>query len=121
MTTFDYGKAAEVDQPMGSALILSRKAISEIGLMDDGFPIFFNEVDWLYRAKQKGWQVYFTPDATIIHHGASITKQVRRRAMTKKSHRSLLRFYAKHFKGRIFAPTYYLTVACIRFSLLLRG
>lgn len=121
MTTFGYDKVAEVDQPMGSALILRREAIKDIGLMDEGFPIFFNEVDWLYRAKQKGWQVYFTPDATIIHHGAGSTKQVKRRAMVKESHRSLLRFYAKHFKGRIFTPTYYFAVACIRLSLLLRG
>lgn len=121
MTTFGYDKVAEVDQPMGSALILGRAAINDVGLMDEGFPIFFNEVDWLYRAKQKGWHVYFTPDATVIHHGAGSTKQVKRQIMAKESHRSLLRFYAKHFKGCIFAPTYYFTVACIRLSLLLRG
>lgn len=121
MTTFAYDKAAEVDQPMGSALILRREAIDDVGLMDEGFPIFFNEVDWLYRAKQKGWQVWFVPDAAIVHHGAGSTKQVKRRAMRKESHRSLLRFYAKHFKGRVFAPTYYFTIACIRLSMLLRG
>lgn len=121
MTTFGYDKPAEVDQPMGSALILRRAAIGDIGLMDEDFPIFFNEVDWLYRAKQKGWEVWFTPHATVIHHGAGSTKQVKRRAMVKESHRSLLHFYAKHFRGRIFAPTYYLTAACIRLSMLLRG
>jgi GT2 family glycosyltransferase len=121
MTCFTYDQVAEVDQPMGSALILSARAIRDIGVMDESFPIFFNEVDWLYRAKQKGWKVYFVPDATVIHHGASSTKQVRRRKMTKESHLSLLRFYAKHFKGRVFGPVYYFTVACIRISLLLRG
>lgn len=121
MNAFDYDNAAEVDQPMGSALILRRDAIDDVGMMDEEFPIFFNEVDWLYRAKEKGWQVWFTPDATVIHHGAGSTKQVKRRAMIKESHRSLLRFYAKHFRGRIFAPAYYFTVACIRLSLLLRG
>ena len=121
MTWFDYDRVAQVDQPMGSALLLNKAAVRDVGLMDEGFPIFFNEVDWLYRAKQKGWEVYFVPDATVIHHGAGSTKQVKRRVMVRESHKSLLRFYAKHFKGRIPAPVYYFTVACIRISMLLRG
>lgn len=121
MTSFAYDRVAEVDQPMGSALILNKEAVCDVGNMDEAFPIFFNEVDWLYRAKQKGWQVYFVPHATVIHHGASSTKQVRRRKMVRESHRSLLLFYAKHFRGRVFAPIYYFTVACIRLSMLLRG
>ncbi len=121
MTHFAYDKVAKVDQPMGSALILNKKAICDVGEMDEDFPIFFNEVDWLYRATQKGWSIYFTPDATVIHHGAGSTKQVRRRRMVRESHKSLLAFYAKHFKGRILGPVYYFTVACIRLSMLLRG
>lgn len=121
MTTFGYDRVAEVDQPMGSALILNKKAVRDVGVMDEGFPIFFNEVDWLYRAKQKRWEVYFVPYATVIHHGAGSTKQVKRRKMVRESHKSLLRFYAKHFRGRISAPVYYFTVACIRLSMFLRG
>lgn len=121
MTWFSYDTIAQVDQPMGSALILSKKAISDVGEMDEDFPIFFNEVDWLYRAKQKGWEVYFVPDAVVIHHGGSSTKQVERRVMVRESHKSLLRFYAKHFRGCIPAPVYYFTAACIRISMLLRG
>lgn len=121
MTYFKYGHVAKVDQPMGSALILNKKAVRDVGEMDEAFPIFFNEVDWLYRACRSGWSVYFTPDATVIHHGAGSTKQVRRRKMIRESHKSLLAFYAKHFRGRIFPPVYYFTVACIRLSMLLRG
>ncbi|NLN76336.1 MAG: glycosyltransferase [Armatimonadetes bacterium] len=121
MTWFDYDEIIEVDQPMGSALIINVKALKEIGTLDESFPIFFNEVDWLYRTKQAGWNIYFVPDAVVIHHGGSSTKQVRRRAMVRESHRSLLKFYAKHFKGRICPLTYYFTVACIRISMCLRG
>jgi len=121
MTWFGYDAVAEVDQPMGSALILNKEAVRDVGEMDEGFPIFFNEVDWLYRAKQNGWEVYFVPNAVVIHHGASSTKQVKRRTMIRESHKSLLRFYTKHFRGRISAPVYYFTVACIRISMLLRG
>lgn len=121
MTYFNYDTVAEVDQPMGSCLMLSRKAIDEVGLLDESFPIFFNEVDWLYRAKQCGFRIYFTPDAVVIHHGAGSTSQVNRRMMVRESHDSLLRFYKKHFRHRVFAPIYYFTVICILISRLLRG
>ena len=88
--------------------------------MDESFPIFFNDVDWLYRAHQAGHKVYFTPDATVIHHGAGSTSQAPKRKMVAESHESLLRFYAKHYRKRMFAPVYWFVVACIRVSKLLR-
>ncbi len=54
MTWFTYEQIAEVDQPMGTFLMLSRRAVEDVGLMDEQFPIFFNEVDWCYRAKARG-------------------------------------------------------------------
>lgn len=121
MTYFNYDKVAEVDQPMGSCLILSRSALDETGVFDEQFPIFFNEVDWLYRARTQGYKIYFTPDATVIHHGAAGTRQAGKRKMTCESHKSLLRFYNKHFKGKIAAPVYWLTYTCIRISMGVKG
>lgn len=120
MTYFDYESTAEVDQPMGSCLMLSGKALKTIGLMDEQFPIFFNEVDWLYRVKKAKYKVYYTPDAVVIHHGASSTKQVAKRLMSIESHKSLLKFYEKHFKGQISPLTYYFVVACIKLSILIK-
>jgi GT2 family glycosyltransferase len=115
MTWFTYDKETEVDQPMGSCIILSRRALADVGTLDQDFPIFFNEVDWCYRAKQAGWKIYFTPEAEVIHHGAAGTKQVRR-AMRSESRRSLERFYRKHYRGRLFGPVYWFIVAAIRLS-----
>ena len=106
MTWFDYDHVTEVDQPMGSCLLLSRKALDEVGLFDPEFPIFFNEVDWCYRAKMQGWKVYFTPDAEVVHHGGAGTSQ-RKPAMRRESHRSLWRFYRKHYRKRIWRPVYW--------------
>ncbi len=120
MSWFTYDTEADVDQPMGSCLILSRKAIDGVGLLDEAFPIFFNEVDWLYRAREAGCRIYFTPSATIVHHGAASTSQVERRKMIRESHESLLRFYAKHFRRKLSLPVYYFTTACIRVGGLFR-
>lgn len=115
MTWFKYDREAEVDQPMGSCLMLSHKAVNTVGLFDEQFPIFFNEVDWLYRATLAGWKVYFTPSAEVIHHGAASTKQVRRR-MRLESHKSLAAYYRKHYKNRLFAPAYWLIMSAIKLS-----
>ena len=97
MTFFDYDRVSEVDQPMGSFLLLTRAALDKVGLMDPEFPIFFNEVDWCWRAKrEQGFRLYYTPDAVVTHYGGSSTRQVKA-AMIRESHRSLLRFYDKHY------------------------
>ena len=117
MTYFRYTREAEVDQPMGSCLLVSRKAIDDVGRFDEDFPIFFNEVDWLYRAKQAGWKVYFTPDAEVLHHGGAGTGQVKPE-VTMESHRALWKFYEKHYKGRIPKPIYWLIGAAISINSL---
>lgn len=115
MTWFGYDEEAEVDQPMGSCLILSRAVLEKIGRFDEDFPIFFNEVDWCYRAKLAGWRTYFTPSAEIVHYGGASTRQVRRQ-MRRESHRSLARFYRKHYRGRISLPAYWFILGAIWLS-----
>jgi GT2 family glycosyltransferase len=106
MTYFDYDQSGEVDQPMGSFLMLSRAALDQVGMMDPDFPIFFNEVDWCWRAKRDlGWKIYYTPTAEVTHVGGASTRQVKAR-MISESHGSLLRFYEKHYKKRLKGPLY---------------
>lgn len=106
MTYFDYEHPGEVDQPMGTFLMISRKCLEQVGLMDIQFPIFFNEVDWCYRAKREhGWRIYYTPEVTITHYGGSSTKQVKPQ-MIEESHRSFIRFYEKYYKNKI-SPVLY--------------
>lgn len=96
---FDYSKEADVEQPMGSFLMFRRKALDEVGMMDERFPIFFNEVDLLYRMKLRGWKIRYSPNVQVIHHGGASTSQVRK-AMIWESHRSLTRYYRKwYFHG----------------------
>lgn len=119
MGWFSHNREMEVDQPMGSALALRRQAIQDVGLLDEQFPLFFNEVDWCYRAKQRGWRVAFTPEVSIVHHGGRGTSQIRLAAL-RESHRSLERFYQKHLRGRIPWPLYVATLAANRVGALVR-
>lgn len=98
MTWFPYDRVAEVDQPMGTFLMMRRAVVEQIGGLDLAFPIFFNEVDWCLRCKRLGWKIYFTPEVEIIHYGGASTSQVGA-AMAWESRRGLLRFYAKHYNA----------------------
>ncbi len=109
MPWFTYDHEAEVDQPMGTFLLISRAALEDVGLLDEQFPIFFNEVDWCYRARQRGWKIVFTPTVEVVHYGGGSTRQVSAR-MAWESRRSLLRFYRKYYRSFLFAPIYWLAV-----------
>ena len=98
MTWFDYAQTLEVDQPMGTFLLIRARVLKEVGLLDEAFPIFFNEVDWCLRCKRAGWKIYFTPDAQITHYGGASTAQVGA-AMAWESRAGLLNFYRKHYRA----------------------
>ena len=100
MTYWDHGSRREVDQPMASALAVRRAAFDEVGLFDESFPLYFNDVDLCYRLRQAAWRIVFEPRAKVLHHHGQSTWQVRPTAVLE-SHRSLIRFYRKHYRGRV--------------------
>jgi GT2 family glycosyltransferase len=96
---FDYERQQPGPQPMGTFLLFRREALEAVGSasapFDPAFPIFFNEVDLLYRLDRAGWPCLYSPAAWVRHHGGESTKQVRK-SMIWESHRSLLRYLWKH-------------------------
>ncbi|MFQ6133493.1 MAG: glycosyltransferase family 2 protein [Armatimonadota bacterium] len=113
MSCWDYDDTRQVDQPMASCLMLRKRALDEVGHFDEGFPMFFNDVDLCYRLKAAGWEVYFTPEGEALHHHAASTSQVWPE-MVRQSNQGLLRFYRKHYRGRISRPAYAVGVLLIR-------
>jgi len=75
MKEFTYESATVVDQIMGACMVIPREAIKQVGLLDEKYWIWFEEVDWCRRAKQKGLEIWFTPVAEIVHYGGVSFKQ----------------------------------------------
>ncbi len=75
MTWWDFNETREVDQPMGSALMIKKEVLDAVGLFDQNIFIWFDEVDLLYRIKKAGWKIFFTPEARIKHHLSQSFKQ----------------------------------------------
>jgi hypothetical protein len=67
---------AEVDWVTGAALMVRREAMDQVGMMDEGFFMYSEELDWCKRIKAAGWQVAYMPSAQIIHHEGKSSEQV---------------------------------------------
>ncbi|MFA4029658.1 MAG: hypothetical protein GDYSWBUE_000951 [Candidatus Fervidibacterota bacterium] len=119
MTWWKHDEMRQVEQPMASAMILRRDAFIELGGFDEGFPIFFNDVDLCYRAYARGFKIYFLPDATSVHYHGASTRHLRERIVIE-SHISLLRFYSKHYRGTIGILPYSFTKGIIMLAMPLR-
>ncbi|MBY0358819.1 MAG: glycosyltransferase [Candidatus Obscuribacterales bacterium] len=98
MLDFDHLHEREVDQPEGACLMMRRSVIDQVGTLDEGFFMLFEEVDWCYRIKEAGWQIWFAPQAQVVHHYGQSIKQVKAK-MILSSHRGLYRFWSKHYCG----------------------
>jgi len=101
MSYFGYNKIAEVDQPMASCLLLRKEVFQRIGLFDETFPIFFNDVDFSKRMKLAGFKTIYFPNVEVFHHRGASTSQVRAK-MIWEWHISLFRYFKKHRSGKGF-------------------
>lgn len=78
----------------GSCLLARRRAVDQVGLFDEGFFLYEEDVDLCVRVRAAGWRVVFTPAAEAVHHlGSSMARSA---AAGLEYHRSHLLFYKKH-------------------------
>ncbi|HET6384416.1 MAG TPA: glycosyltransferase family 2 protein [Armatimonadota bacterium] len=83
----------------GSVLMVSRPALEEIGLLDERFFMYCEDMDWCRRAHDRGWGVFYQPAASVIHIHARSTDQ-RIPAMIIEHHRSMWKYFCKHERDR---------------------
>ena len=100
MAGWAHDQIREVDQLMGSCLMVRRKMLEQIGLLDERFFLYFEEVDLCLRAKQTGWKIMFFPDPEmeVVHAGgASSSQDLRLRDLQR--YQSLCLWHQKHLPG----------------------
>ncbi|OQX86928.1 hypothetical protein B6D60_05095 [candidate division KSB1 bacterium 4484_87] len=100
MGDFDHNQTREVEQPQGAFLLLRREVSSQIGFLDERFPMFFSDVDLCRRIFGAGWKILFFPEVHIIHaKGTSVLRN--RVKMLKTSHLSFYHYFQKYYSGKI--------------------
>jgi GT2 family glycosyltransferase len=97
MFYFKGDRLMNVDVLVGCFWMVRREAVNKFGLLDEGFFMFAEDLDWCKRFWEAGWRVVFCPDAQAIHYrgGSSTKKDAVWLALTQQ--RSILRYWKKHY------------------------
>jgi len=95
LTYLGYDSVEKVDYVKGAFLMTRRQVLDDIGTLDEDFFFYAEEMDWCYRARQKKWEVYFTPEAEVIHYGGQSADSISP-DMFVQLHKARLQFYRKH-------------------------
>lgn len=85
-----------IDHPLGAAMLLRRATVAEVGLLDESYWMYVEEVDWCYRCRRAGWAIWQVPRAEVVHVAGASTSQLKSRSFIAL-HRSRLQFFAKHY------------------------
>ncbi|MFC1617941.1 glycosyltransferase family 2 protein [Patescibacteria group bacterium] len=70
MEDYDHKSTKDVDWVVGAAMMIRRQAIDDIGLMDERYFLYLEDVDWCRRFWENGWRVVYYPEAKMTHYHA---------------------------------------------------
>ncbi len=96
--------AVDVDYVKGACLLLRAEALAQVGPLDEGFFLYFEETDWCRRARQAGWRICLCPDVTVQHLEGKAAGQVNAFSL-RQFQASYRRYLAKHHGGAV-VPMY---------------
>ncbi|HZE98779.1 MAG TPA: glycosyltransferase [Planctomycetota bacterium] len=104
----EHAEPAEVDTLIGACLMVRRALIDQIGPLDEGYFLFFEETDWCLRARRAGWKLVLVPAAKAVHILGLTRQKVRVRARIESA-RSQFRYFRRNLPGsypflRLFYP-----------------
>ncbi len=101
LTYLDSDEETEVDALTGACMLVRREAIEDVGLLDERFFMYGEDLDWAYRIKSLGWTIRYNPKVVVLHYKGEASRQSSERA-TVAFYRAMHLFYAKHYRGKSF-------------------
>ncbi len=99
MLDYDHEESRPVDWIIGACMMVRREALRDIGLMDERFFLYFEDVDWCYRTWQGGWRVYYVAESVMVHRHTRASAQIRLPRQVMAHAMSLFHFYEKWGKA----------------------
>ena len=87
----------EVEAISSSCMLVRREALSDVGLLDEGYFMHCEDLDWCMRFRRKGWKIMFVPAARVEHHQGTCSK-ARPVFVEWHKHKGMMRFYRKFFR-----------------------
>ena len=90
-------EAGPVDAINGAFMLIRRAALDRVGLFDEGYWMYMEDLDLSYRFAQAGWISWYEPSVTVIHVKAGTTGSERGLRLNAAFHYGMFRFYRKHY------------------------
>jgi N-acetylglucosaminyl-diphospho-decaprenol L-rhamnosyltransferase len=89
-----------VDAVNGAFMLMRRSALEEVGLYDEGYWMYMEDLDLCYRFAQAGWTTWYEPGVKTLHVKGATWPRARSVRLTIAFHYGMYRFYRKHYAGR---------------------
>ena len=97
---FEFSAPGEAEQPAGAFFMIRRAVWEELQGFDERFyPVWFEDVDFCWRARERGYRMCYTPKAVAKHTGGHSLKKISLENRQLYWYRSLLGFAAKHYRS----------------------
>lgn len=101
LTYKDLSTIHEIDTPSGAFYFLRRGVIDDVGMLDEDYFFYAEDIDWSYRIKQKGWKIMYVPLAQAIHFkkqsGRESSDIIAKQKSTASFYDTMKIFYKKHY------------------------
>ncbi len=117
MTYLSPDLETEVDAVVGAFMLLRREAIAQVGLLDETFWMYGEDLDWAFAIKQADWQVRYNPAVTVLHVKRAASRHSPRAQIA--FHEAMLLFYNKHYAAVTPPPLSWLVILGIRFNIFM--
>lgn len=102
-----------VDVIQGASLIVRRSVLDQVGLLDETYFIYSEEVDLCLRIQRAGWRLYWVPRSQVVHYGGQSTRQVAAE-MFLRLYQGKVLYFRKHYgRGTVMAYKAILTAAAV--------
>lgn len=115
LTYLDEFQEAEIDCVVGAFMMVRREVIVQVGLLDEAFWMYGEDIDWAFRIKQAGWKVLYYPNVSVLHVKRAASRMNPRTRY--EFQRASLIFYKKHYAAQ---TPFWLHVAVLT-GLLIKG
>lgn len=97
LSYLDPDVTTKVDAIVGAFMLVRREAITAAGLLDETFFMYGEDLDWAKRITDAGWEVWYTPDVTVLHIKEAASRYSYRARV--EFYRALTIFYEKHYRA----------------------
>lgn len=93
------GEPLAVEAISGACMLVKREALASVGLLDEGYFLHCEDLDWCLQFQRKGWKILFIPDARLYHSKGSCSTSHPYWVETQK-HKGMVRFFKKNYSDR---------------------